>query len=375
MALFRRNKPTSAPAAEPSALPPEPPAPPPGPKRISLGLQGGGSHGAFEWGVLDRLLEEPELMIEAITAASAGAMNAVVGAAGLAEDGPRGAKAKLDQFWRAVNQAGGRNVFGDSAIWTAAFTPRWLQANPIYRYIEGLMQSASPYEFNPFNLNPPRDVLTETADFEAVRAAPVQLFIAATDVIEGKQRIFNSAEMTPEAVLASSALPLLFQAVTIAGTPNWDGGYLANPAHRTAQDRRRDHRSPERDHLQRVARGRTAFHRLRREADRGRHADRGGPGQVPPHAGPRHRGRHAPGRPVAGVQVRHRVELPHRPEGARTQGGGTQAAQALRRCRRAVEPGYPQAVSLISPRARPRAGAGHSAPRPGPRAAAAPPRC
>jgi len=229
MALFRRNKPTSAPAAEPSALPPEPPAPPPGPKRISLGLQGGGSHGAFEWGVLDRLLEEPELKIEAITAASAGAMNAVVVAAGLAEDGPRGARAKLDQFWRAVNQAGGRNVFGDSAIWTAAFNPRWLQANPFYRYFEGLMQSASPYEFNPFNLNPLRDVLTETVDFEAVRRAPVQLFIATTDVIEGKQRIFNSTETTPDVVLASSALPLLFQAVTIDGKPYWDGGYLANP--------------------------------------------------------------------------------------------------------------------------------------------------
>src|SRR3569832_1876095 len=146
MALFRRNKPTSAPAAEPSALPPEPPAPPPGPKRSSLGLQGGGSHGAFEWGVLDRLLEEPELKIEAITAASAGAMNAVVVAAGLAEDGPRGARAKLDQFWRAVNQAGGRNVFGDSAIWTAAFNPRWLQANPFGRGGGGRGRAAAPDE-------------------------------------------------------------------------------------------------------------------------------------------------------------------------------------------------------------------------------------
>ncbi|MBS0295500.1 MAG: patatin-like phospholipase family protein [Proteobacteria bacterium] len=231
MGLFRRKKPTSAPAAEPSAHegPPLPPPPPPGPKSISLGLQGGGSHGAFEWGVLDRLLEEPELKIEAISAASAGAMNAVVTAAGLAEDGPRGAKAKLDQFWRAVNQAGGRNVFGDSAIWTAAFNPRWLQANPFYRYFEGMMASASPYEFNPFNLNPLGEVLAETVDFAAVRSAPVKLFISATDVIEGKARIFSSHELSAQVVLASSTLPLLFQAVEIHGRPYWDGGYVANP--------------------------------------------------------------------------------------------------------------------------------------------------
>jgi NTE family protein len=229
MALFRRKKPTSAPAAETAAATPAPPEAPVGPKAISLGLQGGGSHGAFEWGVLDRLLEEPDLQISAVTAASAGAMNAVVLAAGLAEDGARGARAKLDSFWRAVNQAGGRNVFGDSAIWTAAFNPRWLQANPFYRYYEGLMLSSSPYEFNPFNLNPLKDVLTQTVDFAAVRASPVQLFVAATDVVEGKQRIFNTAEMTVDAVLASSALPLLFQAVTIDGKPYWDGGYLANP--------------------------------------------------------------------------------------------------------------------------------------------------
>ena len=123
-------------------------------RRISLALQGGGSHGAFEWGVLDRLLEEELIEIAAVSAVSAGAMNAAALAAGLARAGRAGARAALDAFWRAVNQAGGRNVFGDSAVWTAAFNPQWMQSNPFYRYFEGLLLSSSPYDFNPFNLNP-----------------------------------------------------------------------------------------------------------------------------------------------------------------------------------------------------------------------------
>jgi NTE family protein len=226
MALFRRRKPLPPEPAPPSEPPPPVQA---GPRPISLALQGGGSHGAFEWGVIDALLEDGRVRIEAVSAASAGAMNAAVLAAGLAEDGPRGARAGLDRFWRAVNQAGGRNVFGDSALWTAAFNPRWLQANPFYRHFETLMLSASPYEFNPFNLNPLREVLNETVDFEAVRRAPLQLFVAATDVLEGKGRIFAREELTAEVLLASSALPHLFQGVEIDRRLYWDGGYAANP--------------------------------------------------------------------------------------------------------------------------------------------------
>jgi NTE family protein len=224
MDLFRR-KPTPAP--EVPIAPAEPPA---GPRRISLALQGGGAHGAFEWGVLDRLLEDERLEIGAVTAASAGAMNAVALACGLAQDGRRGAKAKLEQFWRAVNRFGGRNVFGDSAIWTAAFNPRWLQANPFYSYFESLLLSASPYDFNPFDLNPLRDLLREVIDFEAVKAAPIEVFVSATDVKAGKAKIFSRGELSPETVLASSALPQLFRAVQIEGAAYWDGGYVANPA-------------------------------------------------------------------------------------------------------------------------------------------------
>jgi NTE family protein len=225
MGLFSRSKPKTKP--EPAEA--QPLAPPPGPRPISIGLQGGGSHGAFEWGVLDRILEDGRLSVCALTATSAGASNALAFATGLAKDGPAGARAKLDELWRAVNQAGGRNVFGDSTIWTAAFNPRWLQANPFYRYYESMLMSASPYEFNPFNLNPLRDVLTQVVDFEAVRAAPLHLFISATDVLKGKERVFTKSELTVETALASSALPQLFQAVEVDGEPYWDGGYLGNP--------------------------------------------------------------------------------------------------------------------------------------------------
>ncbi|HWE46650.1 MAG TPA: patatin-like phospholipase family protein [Caulobacteraceae bacterium] len=204
-------------------------APKDGARPISIGLQGGGSHGAFEWGVLDRILEDGRLTISAITAASAGAMNALALASGMARGGPDEARKKLEELWRGVNQSGGRNVFGDSGIWTAALNPQWLQANPFYRYYETMLLNSSPYEFNPFNLNPLRDVLTRVVDFEAVRAAPMHLFISATDVLKGKERVFTKSELDVDTVLASSALPYLFQAVEVKGEPYWDGGYLANP--------------------------------------------------------------------------------------------------------------------------------------------------
>jgi NTE family protein len=231
MGLFSRSKPKDKTAAATPATveAPQPAAPAPGPRAISIGLQGGGSHGAFEWGVLDKILEDGRLSIAAITAASAGATNALALITGLQQDGARGARAKLDQLWRAVNQSGGRNVFGDSALWTAAFNPDWLKSNPFYGYFETLMTSSSPYEFNPFNLNPLRDVLNQVVDFDAVRASPVQLFVSATDVRAGKEKVFTREELTVDAALASSALPFLFQAVEVNGTPYWDGGYLGNP--------------------------------------------------------------------------------------------------------------------------------------------------
>ena len=204
---------------------------PASPKPLSLALQGGGSHGAFEWGVIDRLLEEDDIEIRAVTAASAGAMNAVCLAHGLLTGGRDGARTALDAFWRATNQAGGQNVFGDSGILTKAFAgPDWLKNTPGWRMAETLAMSLSPYEFNPFNLNPLHDVLEATVDFAAIRErSPVKLYIAATAVRLSKARIFRETELTARHIMASACLPQLFHAVEIDGEPYWDGGFLANP--------------------------------------------------------------------------------------------------------------------------------------------------
>lgn len=215
MDLFKR--------AEPSA----------GAKPISLALQGGGAHGAFQWGVLDRLLEDGGLEIQSITAASAGAMNAVALVAGLAKGGADGARAQLESFWRAVSQGAARGVFGENLV--ANLATDWLTNNPAYKYMEALASQAppvsvSPYDFNPLNLNPLRDVLREQIDFKAVREqTDISLYIAATAVRANEAKLFHAAELTAEHVMASACLPDVFQAVTIDGVDYWDGGYLANP--------------------------------------------------------------------------------------------------------------------------------------------------
>jgi NTE family protein len=201
------------------------------PKRrpICLALQGGGSHGAFQWGVLDRLLEDDRLDIRAVTAASAGAMNAAALITGLERGGAEGARAQLDLLWREVNQSGGRNVFGDSSIWSSALTPDWLKDTSLWRTGETLALSMSPYQFNPYNLNPLKRVLETAVDFEAVRGSSIALHVATTAVRQGRSRVFAGPEVTADVLLASSCLPYLFQAVEIDGEPYWDGGYLANP--------------------------------------------------------------------------------------------------------------------------------------------------
>lgn len=205
-------------------------SPRPSRRPISLALQGGGAHGAFQWGVLDRLLEDDRLDIRAVTAASAGAMNAAALVTGLAHSGAEGARTQLDLLWREVNQSGGRNIFGASAAWGEALTPDWLKDSPLWRAGGAMATSMSPYQFNPFNLNPLKRVIETVADFEAIKASPVQMFISATAVRQGRARVFTTPEMTADVLLASGCLPHLFQAVEIEGQPYWDGGYLANPA-------------------------------------------------------------------------------------------------------------------------------------------------
>jgi len=201
-----------------------PPSPP-----VCLALQGGGSHGAFQWGVLDRLLEAGALDIRAVTCASAGAMNAAALITGLEAGGAEGGRASLDKLWREINLSGGKNVFGDSAIWNATFSPSWMKDTPLWRSAESLAMTMSPYQFNPFNLNPLRRVLDTVVDFEAVQRSDIKLFVATTAVRKGRVRLFENAELTLDVLLASGCLPHLFQAVEIEGEPYWDGGYLANP--------------------------------------------------------------------------------------------------------------------------------------------------
>ena len=186
------------------------------PDRLSLALQGGGSFGAFTWGVLDRLLEEPGVSFDAISGASAGAVNAVLMAAGLVDGGPDEARARLAQFWRRMSRA-------------AALIPKPTES-PFGPGFDLVIRSLSPYQFNPFNLNPMREALVASVDFERLkRRSPIKLLLAATRVSDGRLRILTNEELTVEAVLASACLPLLHHTIEIDGEAYWDGGYAANP--------------------------------------------------------------------------------------------------------------------------------------------------
>lgn len=199
-------------------------------KSVSLALQGGGAHGAFTWGVLDHLLEDGRLSIEAITGTSAGALNAVVLLEGWVEGGPEGARAQLRQFWKRVSLDG---VFSplQRALFDR-FLGYWnVDGSPGQLWLEAWSQVASPYALNPLDINPLRDALSALIDFDRVHACvDTKLFVAATNVWSGKIRIFNAPELTVDHVLASTCLPLLFKAVEIDGEPYWDGGYSGNPA-------------------------------------------------------------------------------------------------------------------------------------------------
>jgi len=185
------------------------------PRPISLALQGGGAHGAYTWGVLDRLSSEESLAINAISATSAGAINAAAYAAGLAKGGPEGARAELEALWRRVSDASAAmGAFGAAGFAVAS----------------ALQSVASPYDLNPFNYNPLRRIVEEQVDFAAVHASGLKLFLSATNVETGKVRVFGKQEINTDSVLASACLPQAFQAVEINGTPYWDGGYMGNPS-------------------------------------------------------------------------------------------------------------------------------------------------
>lgn len=200
-------------------------------KRISLALQGGGAHGAFTWGVLDQLIEDGRLDFEAISGTSAGAMNAVVLADGWLQGGPEGARKGLDTFWQAISTDGKLSEV-QRTIFDSFFRSSALTGFGLGDFWLGLFkQSASPYDFNPLNINPLKDFLEREIDFTRVRACTdIRLYITATNVESGKATVFAGAELTADHVMASACLPTAFQAVEIGGVPYWDGGYMGNPA-------------------------------------------------------------------------------------------------------------------------------------------------
>lgn len=201
-----------------------------GRKKINLALQGGGSHGAFTWGVLDEILRDGRLDIEAITGASAGAMNAVALVQGFLENGREGARARLEDFWRAICDDNALTASRREMI-DAMFGAWTFEGSPFQAWLDFMSSIASPYTLNPLNINPLRDVVESIIEFEKVRACTqIKLFIAATNVHTGHVAIFNREHLTVEHVLASACLPQVFQAVEIDGVPYWDGGYMGNPA-------------------------------------------------------------------------------------------------------------------------------------------------
>jgi NTE family protein len=207
---------------------PDQPGPPPT-KRINLALQGGGAHGAFTWGVLEHLLSDERLVVEGVSGSSSGAVNAVMLADGLARGGRAEAQKRLTDFWRAVSSTGDLPQLQRAVVERLlSFTP--IEGTPVQAWFEAVSRYFSPYDFNPLNINPLRDLFERFIDFAALRAfSDLQVFISATNVQTGRVRIFSREKITAEAVMASACLPELFRAVEIDGVPYWDGGYLGNP--------------------------------------------------------------------------------------------------------------------------------------------------
>jgi NTE family protein len=195
---------------------------------VDLALQGGGSHGAFTWGVLDRLLEEPWLGIDGISGTSAGAMNAAVLVDGHAKGGAQGARAALENFWRRVSDAARFSPFRRGPL--DVLLGRWtLDSSPLYVAMDLMSRMLSPYDVNPMGKNPLRAILAELVNFERLAQSPIKLFITATNVQTGRGHVFKNDAITPDVLLASACLPTMFQAIKIDGEPYWDGGYSGNP--------------------------------------------------------------------------------------------------------------------------------------------------
>jgi NTE family protein len=199
-----------------------------GKKRINLALQGGGAHGAFTWGVLDHLLEDGRLAVEGISGTSAGAVNAVMLADGLRRGGAEEARKRLDDFWQAAS-LGGDLPAVQRAVLNRLFSLLPGEGSPTFDWLNAWSKYLSPYDLNPLNINPLKDLIERFVDFEGLRTDTRQIFIAATNVQTGRLHIFPHDKISAEAVMASACLPAVFRAVEIDGVSYWDGGYLGNP--------------------------------------------------------------------------------------------------------------------------------------------------
>ena len=203
-------------------------APPPELLSIDLALQGGGSHGAFTWGVLDRLLEEEWLRIDGVSGTSAGAMNAAVLVDGFERGSRQGAREALARFWRAVSDAARFSPLQRGPL--DVLMGRWsLEGSPAFLAMDLVSRLWSPYDLNPFGINPLHDILERSIDFDALSKSKIKLFITATNVRTGRGKVFRNAELSPDVLLASACLPNMFQAVEVDGEYYWDGGYSGNP--------------------------------------------------------------------------------------------------------------------------------------------------
>jgi NTE family protein len=201
---------------------------PRGQKRINLALQGGGAHGAFTWGVLDHLLDDGRLAVEGISGTSAGAVNAVMLADGLRAGGGAEARKRLADFWRAASLGGDLPAL-QRAVIGRLFSLFPAENSPTLDWLTAWSRYLSPYDVNPLNINPLKELIERFVNFDALRADPRPIFISATNVQTGRLHIFPHEKISAEAVMASACLPAVFRAVEIDGVHYWDGGYLGNP--------------------------------------------------------------------------------------------------------------------------------------------------
>ncbi len=345
------------------------------PKRINLALQGGGAHGAFTWGVLDHLLEDGRLEIDGISGTSAGAVNAVMLADGLARGGPEEARKRLAEFWRAAS------LGGDLPAVQRAVTDRLFSLLPNDNSAAQNWLSAWSGYLLALRPQPAQHQSAEGFDRALRRfrrsARPIRgrLFVAATNVQTGRLHIFPQDNISAEAVMASACLPAVFRAVEIDGVPYWDGGYLGNPViypfFRSTGDRRRADRPDQsagaqesaahatarssaacqRDHLQLFADGRIARDRIRQPADRprppaARHRRR----RIPPHQRASHRARGPRRAAVVVHQAAQRLRFVRTAAQARPARGAAIPRRALRRDRRAKAASISKRKSIPSAR-------------------------